>query len=203
MTVAGTSPYPWPFDGALRMSTTALVVCGAAGPWTTGVPLCPAAERHLDLLRQAIGAAGLVLLLDHRTEGRWRPGHLTNEPSPALKPRSHEVLVQCAGSDGFYGSPLDHLLHNAGVSHVLLAGRGLETTVHSTLRRANDRGYECLTVADACSPVNPALRSAALSTIEMSGGIFGAVGSCSAVLDALELAPSTPTIAPTIAPTKS
>jgi nicotinamidase-related amidase len=57
------------------------------------------------------------------------------------------------------------------------------------MRSANDRGYECLLVADACRPVDPALRAPALSMIEMSGGIFGAVGQSAQVLRALTTYP--------------
>jgi nicotinamidase-related amidase len=57
--------------------------------------------------------------------------------------------------------------------------------VHSTLRSANDRGYECLTIADACLAADTETQRGAISSIEMSGGIFGAVGSTDAVIAAL------------------
>jgi nicotinamidase-related amidase len=58
--------------------------------------------------------------------------------------------------------------------------------VHSTLRSANDTGYECLLVADACSAHDPALVASSISSVEMSGGIFGAIGTTDAVLAALD-----------------
>ena len=67
----------------------------------------------------------------------------------------------------------------------MLCGQWLETGVHSTIRSANDRGYECLLALDACIPYDPDLAPAARSQIEMSGGIFGAVGDTAAVLAAL------------------
>ena len=97
-------------------------------------------------------------------------------------------MVQAAGIDGFYGSELDSVLQTHKRSHLLVVGRALETTVHSTLRRANDRGYECLTVADATASIENTCRAGALSSIEMSGGIFGAVGMTEPVLRALDLA---------------
>ena len=48
--------------------------------------------------------------------------------------------------------------------------------MHSTLRSANDQGYECLLLTDACAPLDPDTTSAALSMVTMSGGIFGALG---------------------------
>jgi len=77
------------------------------------------------------------------------------------------------------------VLRAAGATHLLVAGHGLEGPVHSTLRSANDRGYECLLVIDACSPLDPGLAGAARSMVEMSGGIFGAVGTTADVLAAL------------------
>ena len=86
----------------------------------------------------------------------------------------------------------------AGRDHLLLAGFGLEAPVHSTLRSANDRGYECLLLLDACAPLDPSLTPASRSMIEMSGGIFGAVGTVGALLGALDLPPLVPDTSPEI-----
>ena len=94
-------------------------------------------------------------------------------------------LVDAHGIDGFFGSPLDSLLRSLGRDQLLLCGSWLETSVHSTMRSANDRGYECLLVIDACVPHDPALVAASRSQIEMSGGIFGAVGDSADVLTAI------------------
>jgi nicotinamidase-related amidase len=58
--------------------------------------------------------------------------------------------------------------------------------VHSTLRRANDIGYECLLLEDMCVPLDPDLQESSISQILMSGGIFGAVGESAALLEALQ-----------------
>ncbi len=68
---------------------------------------------------------------------------------------------------------------------MLLAGFASELLLDSTLRSANDRGYECLTLSDAVAPFDPDVGERALASITMSGGIFGAVGTTAAVLDAL------------------
>ena len=107
-----------------------------------------------------------------------------SSPVSAPDPGSTSVTVRAAGIDGFYGSDLDPVLRRLGRSHLLLVGLGLETTVHSTMRRANDRGYECLLVADAALAIDDRLRPASISSIEMSGGIFGAVGATDPVLAA-------------------
>lgn len=94
-------------------------------------------------------------------------------------------MIEAAGLDGFYGSRLDAQLRAAGVDRLLLAGFGLEGPVHSTLRGANDRGYECLTLADCCATCEPECRDGALRSITMSGGIFSAIGTTAALCEAL------------------
>ena len=84
------------------------------------------------------------------------------------------------------GDSLDALLRSLGRDQLLLTGSWLETSVHSTMRSANDRGYECLLVLDACTAYDPDLVAASRSQIEMSGGIFGAVGHTDDVLAALD-----------------
>jgi nicotinamidase-related amidase len=95
-----------------------------------------------------------------------------------------DLVLEAAGVDGFFGSCLDATLRGIGADQLLLTGAGLETCVHSTMRSANDRGYECLLVLDACVPYRPDLVPAARSHVEMSGGIFGAVGHTTDVLAA-------------------
>jgi nicotinamidase-related amidase len=106
-----------------------------------------------------------------------------------LQAPDHAVSVTAAGIDAFYGGPLGAVLRRDGRNHLLVAGHGLEGPVHSTLRSANDRGFECLLVADASSPLTRDCAGAASSTVCMSGGIFGAVGDAGEVLAALAALP--------------
>jgi biuret amidohydrolase len=181
----GTVPYPWPYDGALDVARLALVVAGAHQWWT---------DRCVDMTgaRAAIGATTAmvqrygthVVFLRHGArprgaayDGLWPPhrrGH--REDELAVRPAPTDAVVDAAGIDGFFGSRLDALLRGWGCTHLAMAGFGLEGPVHSTLRSANDRGYECLLLADACAAVDEQTRAGALSTVTMSGGIFGAVG---------------------------
>ncbi|MEM7342445.1 MAG: isochorismatase family protein [Actinomycetota bacterium] len=189
MTVPGTEPYPWPYDGPLDPQRTALLICGAGVTWAIRTHLDPRVERALDDLRRVAADVGALTVLIHHDAPHGRPAtDLPERPAPKLTAHGHEHLVTAAGIDGFYGSELDPLLHRHRRDQLLVVGRGLETTVHSTLRRANDRGYECLTVADACAAVDPDLRAASLSSICMSGGIFGAVGSVAATISTLRAA---------------
>ena len=194
MPVNGTSPYPWPWDGDLDPRRLALVVTGAQ-PSLVGqtVGATPALESSGRAAAAVRSAGGLVAWVRHDPPpGRIRHGSLwagssidglSPDPFPARDPV--DVVVTAAGIDGFHGSALDGELRTAGCRLVLLAGLGLETTVHSTMRSANDRGYECLLLSDAVAPHDPLLTMAALSSVCMSGGIFGAVGTTAELIDAL------------------
>jgi nicotinamidase-related amidase len=94
-------------------------------------------------------------------------------------------VVDTTGLNGFHGSELDSLLGALGRDHLLFSGFCAELTVDCTLRSANDRGYECLVVTDTCAFVEPAVGAHAHSSVTMSGGIFGALGSSASVRSAL------------------
>jgi nicotinamidase-related amidase len=100
-------------------------------------------------------------------------------------PSTLDVVVDCRGFDGCYGSTLVHELRAAGRDHILLGGYASEITVDSTVRRLNDSGLECLVVTDACAPLDPDTGARAHASLTMSGGIFGALASSDAVLAAL------------------
>ncbi len=116
--------------------------------------------------------------------GRW-PVNGDRAPDGGAAALRPDRVLRAAGWSGFHGSGLDAVLRAERRDLLLLTGCCLETGVHSTMRAANDRGYECLLVADACASADPGLTANALSTIEMSGGIFGAVGGGTAVAEAL------------------
>ena len=180
--VAGTVPYAWPYHGELGGSRLALVLTGWDEGWrgrcvdaTTAIECCRA-------LAAAVRAAGgLVVTVSH-----WFSSAL-----PCDGRREH---VPSSGVDGFHGGPLDDVLRQSRRSDLLVAGLGLEGPIHSTLRSANDRGYECLLVTDASAPLTGDCAESAIHSVTMSGGIFGAVGSTAAVVAAL--AATTPGGAP-------
>jgi len=170
-TIAHTTPYAWPWDGAFAPSRTAMLV--------VTVPGAPAPGARVKALAGALRPAGGVVV------------QVTTAPPRAARAPAAETWgsaderVASAGVDGFFGSSLDGLLRSRGRDQLLLTGAWLETSVHSTMRSANDRGYECLLVLDACAAYDPDLVVASRSQIEMSGGIFGAVGSTDDVLAAV------------------
>lgn len=187
-TVAHSTPYAWPYDGRLDADRLALlVVLPGAGDAETDelsrADVDPVLMRIGQLSATVLAAGGVVVEVTTtpplRTAVDGRRAAATG-----LKAPSHRVVS--GGIDGFFASPLDALLRALGRDRLLLTGQWLETSVHSTMRSANDRGYECLLVLDACVPYDAGLVAASRSQIEMSGGIFGAVGETAAVLDALD-----------------
>lgn len=209
--VPGSTPYPWPFDGDLDPARLALVVTGWDTGWRAAVADAgagagagdPGLEAAVDNIGRLVAAVPRVITVSHPLPPRPGPGAPRPGPGALTPLGAHHV--HAGGIDGFWASALDHLVGRTGVDRLLLAGLGLETTVHSTLRSANDRGLECLVVIDACAPLAPDLVRRSVSMIEMSGGIFGAVATTADVLSVLSPPsspgpPSTPGPAPTLSP---
>jgi len=178
--VPGSEPYPWPYDG-VDVTAWAVLAVASAGTAAQG-PAGQAAERVAAAARGA-GCPVVHVSVGTAPARPSRVGAVPDGPGPVVGPG--DTVVEAPGWNGFDGSPLDGVLRRLGRRTLLVTGRWLETGVHSTLRAANDRGYECATVADACQPWEPDLAAAALSTIRFSGGIFGAVVATDAVVAAL------------------
>jgi nicotinamidase-related amidase len=183
--ILDTDPYPWPYDGTWSPDDTALVLCGLQPHLCS---LCPDADKvlasiiDLALRWTALGGSTVVVRHGARTGRRslpiagtpaWETIDLPLDPTP--------VVVDAAGWDGCFSSPLDHVLRAGGFRHVLLGGFASELTVDSTVRTLNDRGTECLVLVDACAPVDAALGQHAFHSLTLSGGIFGALGSTAGV----------------------
>ncbi len=99
-----------------------------------------------------------------------------------LQPQPGDVVVDKPGYSAFHQTELQSLLWQRGVSQLVITGVTTEVCVHSTLRAAIDRGYECITVADACATDDPALHAAALDMVRSEGNIFGRVCATAEVL---------------------
>jgi nicotinamidase-related amidase len=93
-------------------------------------------------------------------------------------------VVTAAGHDAFCGSDLELELRARGLRNIVAVGLAAEVAVSCSVRSANDRGFECLTLADATAPLDLATGQRELRSITMSGGIFGAIGTVAALLGA-------------------
>lgn len=94
---------------------------------------------------------------------------------PELEPLADEQIIDKPGFGAFYATDLEHILIRAGIRTLTLAGVTTDICVHSTLREAVDRGFECETVGDACAAGDPAIHAAMLACIAGEGGILGRV----------------------------
>ena len=101
---------------------------------------------------------------------RGEPGH---DIIPELAPASGEIVLDKPGKGAFFATDLDLILRNRGIKTLFVCGVTTEVCVHTTVREANDRGYRCIVVADACASYFPEFHAVALRMIAAQGGIFG------------------------------
>ena len=113
---------------------------------------------------------------------RGEPGHAI---IPELAPQPGEPVIDKPGKGAFYATDLDAILRNRGISQLIVAGVTTEVCVHTTVREANDRGFECLVLADCCASYFPEFHDAALRMIAAQSGIFGWVADSGDLLPAL------------------
>ncbi len=140
---------------------------------------CPPAKRERGQPGLRIGDAGAM----GRLLVRGEPGC---EIVPLLGPAAGEIVIDKPGKGAFHATPLQAELQARGITHLVFAGVTTEVCVQTTMREANDRGYECLLVEEATASYFPAFKAAAIEMIVAQGGIVGWAAPLAAVQRALD-----------------
>jgi nicotinamidase-related amidase len=125
-----------------------------------------------------VGPMGRILV-------RGEPGC---EIVPALRPLDGEHVIDKPGKGAFYATGLHAMLKSRGITHLLFAGVTTEVCVQSSMREANDRGYECLLVEDATASYFPEFKDATIAMLRAQGGIIGWTAPLAALLAASGIA---------------
>jgi biuret amidohydrolase len=102
---------------------------------------------------------------------------------PDLAPAAGEPIIDKPGKGSFCATDLELMLRLRGVDNIVLTGITTDVCVHTTMREANDRGYECLILSDCTGATDPSNHDAALHMVTMQGGVFGAVATSTAVIE--------------------
>lgn len=104
---------------------------------------------------------------------------------PALAPKRGEFVVDKPGKGAFYATELATILGGRGITHLVVAGVTTEVCVQTTLREANDRGYECVLAEDATESYFPEFKAATLAMVRAQGGIVGWTATVAEISDAM------------------
>lgn len=124
-----------------------------------------------------LGKMGRILVL----------GEHGNDIIPELRPLHDEIVIPKPGKGAFYQTNLDSWLRKKGITHLIFTGVTTEVCVQTTMREANDRGYECLLVEDATASYFPQFKQSTIEMIRAQGGIIGWTTTSKQIIQALSI----------------
>lgn len=139
---------------------------------------CPPAKLKRGRGKLTIGDEGPL----GRILVKGEPG---NAIVPELAPLPGEIVIHKPGKGAFYQTELEDILRSRAITHLIFMGVTTEVCVQTSMREANDRGYECLLVEDATASYFPQFKQATLEMIRAQGGIVGWTAPSAGVLSAL------------------
>jgi nicotinamidase-related amidase len=142
---------------------------------------CPPAKRNRGKPTLRIGDAGPM----GRILVSGEPG---NQIIPELAPAPGEIVLDKPGKGAFYATPLHELLTQAGITHLLFMGVTTEVCVQTSMREANDRGYDSLLLEDCTESYFPQFKAAAVEMMRAQGAIVGWTATSEQLLAALAAA---------------
>jgi nicotinamidase-related amidase len=168
-------------------------------------PVVPVIAALLEAFRRA-GAPVIYTREGHRPDladcpphkrGRYAPrvgdagpygrymitGEPCNDIIPALQPAEGELVIDKPGAGAFYATLLDHILRLRKITHLVVTGVTTDVCVHTTIREANDRGYECILIEDATASYDVGFTEAVIAMMRV--GVAGASGKAAPLISAL------------------